>query len=199
MPPDRLPLSCAAGTVLFRPEQECPGFVELDDGVIRVSITAPNGREVVLYRVRPGEVCLQTFQCLLDGRTYSAEGVAESAVSGSILPPAAFQREIAENAGFRQSVLAAIAHRFADYETLVEEIALTGFGARLARVLMRLADDRGEIVATHESLAAETASGRAVVSRRLAEFARQGVIAQGRGWLRITDRPGLEGIATDRR
>jgi CRP/FNR family transcriptional regulator len=197
MPPDFLPLKCDTGTVLFRPEQECPGYVEVEEGVIRVSITAPNGREVVLYRVRPGDVCLQTFACLLDGRTYSAEGVCESPVAGRILPPAEFQRRIAGDAGFRQNVFAAIAHRFADYEKLVEEIALTGFDARLARVLMRLADDRGEVHATHESLAAETASGRAFVSRRLADFARLGVVELGRGWLRIADRDGLERIAAD--
>ncbi|PCH70265.1 MAG: cyclic nucleotide-binding protein, partial [Rhodobacteraceae bacterium] len=80
------PLSCPAGTVLFRPGQECPGFVRLQSGSIRVTLSAANGREVVLYRVAPGDVCLQTFACLTDGRSYSAEGVAEQDIVGEIMP-----------------------------------------------------------------------------------------------------------------
>ena len=70
------------GTVLFQPGQACPGLVLLDKGTIKVTLTAANGREVVLYRVSPGDMCLQTFSCLVEGRTYSAEGVAETDLEG---------------------------------------------------------------------------------------------------------------------
>ena len=192
---DALPLSCPAGTVLFRPGEDCPGFVRLARGTIRVTLTAPNGREVVLYRVEPGDVCLQTFACLTDGRSYSAEGVAETDVEGEVIPHAVFRQRMAEDAAFRDEVMAAVARRFADYEQLVEDVALTGFDARLARALLRLAREGDAIVTTHEALAAETASGRAFVSRRLAEFARLGLIQPGRGRVRILDRAALERIA----
>jgi CRP/FNR family transcriptional regulator len=52
---------------------------------------------------------------------------------------------------------------------------------------------------THEQLATETASGRAFVSRRLAEFARAGLVAPGRGWIDLSDVRGLERIAADTR
>ncbi len=192
---DALPLSCPAGTVIFRPGEDCPGFVRLARGTIRVTLTAPNGREVVLYRVEPGDVCLQTFACLTDGRSYSAEGVAETDVEGEVIPHAVFRQRMAEDAAFRDEVMAAVARRFADYEQLVEDVALTGFDARLARALLRLAREGDAIVTTHEALAAETASGRAFVSRRLAEFARLGLIQPGRGRVRILDRAALERIA----
>lgn len=192
-------LSAPAGTVLFAPGQECPGFLRLDSGRIRVTLTAPNGREVVLYRVGPGDVCLQTFACLTDGRRYSAEGVAETDVTGEMLPHAAFRTEMANNEAFRAEVLTAVARRFADFEQLVEDVALTGFDARLARTLLRLAGPDGAVAATHEALAAETASGRAFVSRRLGEFARQGWVAGGRGSLRLLDREALSRIAAGER
>ena len=192
---DALPLSCPAGTVIFRPGEDCPGFVRLARGTIRVTLSAPNGREVVLYRVEPGDVCLQTFACLTDGRRYSAEGVAETDVEGEILPHAAFRRRLAADAAFRDEVMTAVARRFADYERLVEDVALTGFDARLARALLRLAGDGDAIATTHEALAAETASGRAFVSRRLGAFARQGLIAPERGRIRILDRAGLVRMA----
>ncbi len=192
-----LPLTCPAGAVLFRPGEECPGFVRLRSGIIRVTLTAPNGRELVLYRVQPGDVCLQTFACLTEGRRYSAEGVAETDLVGEILPHEEFSRRLGEDPDFRAEILAAVARRFADYEQLVEDVALTGFDARLARALLRLAGDGDEIETTHEALAAETASGRAFVSRRLGEFSRQGLVESGRRRVRLLDRRGLERIAAD--
>lgn len=193
------PLRCPAGTVLFRPGQDCPGFVRLHSGSLRVTLTAANGREVVLYRVTAGDVCLQTFSCLTEGLRYSAEGVAETALVGEILPHTLFRSQMAEDAQFRGEVLSAVARRFADFEQLVEDVALTGFDTRLARALLRLAGSADEIVATHDSLAAETASGRAFVSRRLAEFARQGLVQTARGHIRLLDRAGLEQIAAEER
>lgn len=185
------PLIATRGQVLFSPGTACTGFVVLEEGTIRVTLTAPNGREVVLYRVEPGQVCLQTFGCLMDGRDYAAEGVAETAIRGHIVPPAEFRRRLAEDDAFRARVLNAVASRFHDFERLVEDVALTGFDTRLARALLRLARDGDTVTATHEQLAAETASGRAFVSRRLGEFQRRGLVEVGRGTLRITDPEGL--------
>jgi CRP/FNR family transcriptional regulator len=193
------PLKVPKGTTLFSPGQACPGFVVLRSGTIRVTLTAENGREVVLYRVRPGDVCLQTFSCLVTGEPYKAEGVAETDLTGDIVPPAAFEARLSESPEFRGLVFGAVAHRFAEFERLLEDVALTGFDARLARALLALADDDGTITATHEALATEIASGRAVVSRRLAAFAKDGIVTLTRGQVHITDRAKLEQIAADTR
>jgi len=42
--------------------------------------------------VGPGGLCLQTFSCLINGRNYTAEGVAETDIEGEVLPPADFFR-----------------------------------------------------------------------------------------------------------
>ncbi len=184
-----------AGTVLFRPEDACQGFVIVHQGSIRVVLTAENGREIVLYRVKPGDVCLQTFACLVEGREYSAEGIAETEVTAEIIPPAEFQRRISEDTGFRGQLFTAVAHRFGDLERLVEDVALTGVEARLARLLLRLADDDGRVVATHEALAAEAGSGRAVVTRQLGSFARDGLVRISRGQIEIVSKDALEIIS----
>ncbi|QJQ32016.1 Crp/Fnr family transcriptional regulator [Sphingomonas lacunae] len=185
-------LSVPAGTIMFRPDDPCSGYVVVRSGSIRVVLTAENGREIVLYRVRPGDVCLQTFSCLVDHRHYSAEGIAETDLEADIIPPPEFDRRMADDAAFRNQLFAAVAQRFADLEQLVEDVALTGFEARLARLLLRLADPAGRVEATHESLAAEAGSGRAVVTRQLGRFARDGLVSMTRGQLQILDRAALE-------
>lgn len=183
------------GTVLFRPGDPCPGFVVLHEGSLRVTLTAPNGREVVLYRVGPGDVCLQTFGCLVEGRRYSACGMAETPLVAELLSPEAFHDAMARDEAFRRRVFAAVARRFADFEQLVEDVALTGFEARLARALLRLAGPDNIVPATHERLATETGSGRAVVSRQLAAFAAAGHVTVQRGLVTLTDRAALARVA----
>ena len=194
-PPPGRPFVCLAGEVLFRPGDPCRGFVVVRRGTIRVSLTAANGREIVLYRVRPGEVCLQTFNCLIEGHPYAAEGVAETALEAEMVPAAAFREKVSGDAAFRDLVFAAVARRFADFERLVEDVALTGLEARLARALLRLASADGTLTATHDALAAEIGSARAVVSRQLAAFARRGLIARTRGRIRILAAPALKALA----
>ncbi|MBI1339924.1 helix-turn-helix domain-containing protein [bacterium] len=189
------PLKCDAGAILFRPEDACPGFVIVKGGSIRVSLTAANGREIVLYRVHPGDVCLQTFSCLIEGRKYSAEGIVETDLDAEIISPSDFREKLATDAGFRENIFQAVAHRFADFEQLVEDVALSGFDRRLARALLRLAGSQDVVQATHESLAVETGSGRAVVSRQLGEFSRQALVSLSRGEIRLLNRERLEALA----
>lgn len=188
-------LSIPRGTVLFHAGQECSGFVVVHSGSIKVSLTAENGREIILYHVRPGEICLQTFGCLVNGTAYSAEGMAETDLEIDIIPVSEFQRSVAQDEAFRSRLFAAVAARFADLERLVEDVALTGFDARLARTLLRLADADGAVTATHEALAMEMGSGRAAVSRGLAQFAAEGLVEMGRGITRIAARDRLEARA----
>lgn len=178
-------ISLAAGSVVFRPNSDCPGFVVVKRGKIKVSLTSESGREIVLYRVGPGDVCLQTFSCLARGTAYSAEGVVEEAVSGAIIPPAQFDRLMSSLPVFRAEVFAAVARRFGEFQQIVETLAFTGVEARVAGALLKLAGDRGEINATHEEIAIEIGSAREVVSRQLHQFAERGLVETSRGRVKI--------------
>ena len=186
------PLACPAGTVLFRPDDACSGFVVLREGSIRVSLTSAGGREIVLYRVRPGEICLQTFTCLAEGRTYSAEGIAEAELKGELIPPGEYERRMANDPDFRRTVFTAVAHRFADFEHLVESLASASIEARLAEALLALAGPGGEVNMTHDALASEIGSAREVVSRQLSRFERSGLVALARGKVTLLARGALE-------
>lgn len=190
-------LAAPKGSTLFRPGEDCPGFVVVHAGRIKVSMLAENGREIVLYRVGPGDICLQTFGCLVKKQSYSAEGVAETDLSFEIVPDGEFHQRVASDEGFRQRLFAAVAARFSDMEQLIEDVALSPFEARLARTLLRLADAEGRLAATHEAIALEMGSGRAAVTRGVGAFARKGLVANERGEIRVLDRAGLEHLTHD--
>lgn len=190
-----IPLHKPVGTILFRAGDECPGYVAVTAGCIRVSLVSANGREIVLYRVGPGEVCLQTFACLVEGRRYLAEGIVEAEVSGELIPPNVFSHRMATDDTFRQQVLGAVAHRFAEFEHVVETLAFAGLEQRVAQAILRVAGAGREARITHEQIAIEIGSAREAVSRQIAALARTGFVAAHRGVIEILDRDGLSQLA----
>ena len=183
------PLAAPAGAVLFHPGDPCGGFVMLGAGTIRVDLVAEDGHALLLYRVAPGEACLLTTACLFSGESYAAEGRAETAVAGLLLPRAAFDALIAESPAFRGFVLAGFGQRFAALMARIEALSFRSVDRRLAAVL--LARQAPEIAATQAELATEVGTAREVVTRRLAAFARDGLVAIGRGTVTVRDRAGL--------
>ena len=188
-------ITAPAGAVLFRPGDPCGGYVAPLKGVLSVVLAGAGGRELALYRVGPGDLCLQTFQCLVTGAAYAAEGRVESAFEAVVVPPSRFDALMADSRPFRGWVLGQVAARFAFLARLVEAVATVPISQRLAAALLRLADGDGIVVATHAELAAEIATAREVVSRALAAFVADGLVETARGRIVLRDRDGLSRAA----
>lgn len=182
-----------SGAELFAERQPCRGFPLVLAGSIRVVKSAPSGREMLLYRVEPGESCVITSSCLLGDAAYTARGIAESPVTLAVLPPPLFNRLVAEDAGFRNFVFHLFSERIAELMALVEEVAFSRLDQRLAKLL--LAREGDVITATHQQLAEELGSVREIVSRLLKGFAVEGLVELGRERIAVLDRAGLKAIA----
>ena len=164
-----------AGSVLFEPSMPCEGFPLVLEGSVRVSKTSPSGREIVLYRVSPGEACILSGGCLLSETTYAARGVAESDVTLLPIPAHLFQELILQHPPFCHFVFDMYGARLAEVMELVEEVAFRKLDTRLARLLVQ----RGPVLsATHQNLADELGSVRVFVSRLLGNF-------EESGWVRL--------------
>ncbi|MCV6596630.1 MAG: Crp/Fnr family transcriptional regulator [Mangrovicoccus sp.] len=184
-----------AGAVVFGPGKVPEQMLLLIDGVVRVQQTSETGREIVLYRVQAGESCILTTACLLAGDAYAAEGIAETDLRAVAIPRAVFDGLLARSSAFRNFVFDAYGQRIADLILTIEDIAFRRLDLRLAETLCRLAGTADSLHATHQDLAKELGSAREVVSRQLAEFQRRGWTEQGRGVIRLLDRPALDAFA----
>jgi CRP/FNR family transcriptional regulator len=188
-----MPLSAPAGTVLFHPGDPCRGFVMVGTGTVRVDLIAEDGHALLLYRVAAGEACLLTTACLFSGEAYAAEGRAETAVEGLLLPQPAFDALVADSAAFRRLVLAGFGARIAALMARIEALSFRSVDRRLAEVL--LARGSPEVAATQAELAVEVGTAREVVTRRLNALAREGVVALGRGTVALRDPAALRSLA----
>lgn len=185
-------LSVPAGTLLFDDHQACEGFPFVITGSVRVAKCAPNGRELPLYRVAPGETCIISSSCLLGNEDYNARGITEADTLLMLLPKPVFDALLGEPA-FRGFVFNLFAERIADLMQLIEEVAFQRLDQRLAALLL----GKGRLVhTTHQHLADELGSVREFVSRLLKGFAAQGLVKLSREQIEILDPAGLRRIAS---
>ncbi|MEN9784163.1 MAG: hypothetical protein RJA24_1506, partial [Pseudomonadota bacterium] len=97
-------LQVPAGTRLFDEHAQCSAFPLVLDGSIRVSKISAQGREILLYRVTPGESCVLTSGCLLGHIDYAATGIAETAVMLIAVPLPLFEQLLARHEPFRRHI-----------------------------------------------------------------------------------------------
>ena len=183
--------TAGAGEVIFEERTRCQGFPLLLEGSIRVSKLASNGREILLYRVVPGEACVLTTSCLLGNADYHGRGIAEAKLLLLMLPAPLFARLVAAEEVFRTYVFSLFSERVSELMQLVDAVAFQRLDVRLAGLLL----GRGrEIHTTHQQLAEDLGSAREIVSRLLKSFAEQGLVALGRERVEILDATRLRAL-----
>ena len=167
-------------TILFRAGDPCMNFVLVVAGKVRVYIPSETGREVSLYHVEPGEICVLTLSNLLGGLAYPAEGVTEKETQLVSLSPQKFEHALTTSNAFRRLIFSTIGLRLGEIMQLLEEITFKRLDLRLAQLLVREANENEHrsVCKTHQDLATELGSSREVISRLLKRF-------EHNGWLKL--------------
>jgi len=180
------------GATPFSTNSPCLGFSMLLSGSIRVVKLAPNGREVELYRLQPGESCLISSSCMLGKANYSATAVAQTDLLVFTIPPTMFKQLMARNEAFRDFVFSQFSQRLADLMMLVEAIAFQKLDQRLAALLL---EEGPELKTSHAKLADRLGTVRDIVGRLLKNFEQRALVTLGRERIRVIDPEGLREVA----
>ena len=191
-------VSLDEGAAAYRAGAECPSYVMCLEGGTRTFTISPAGRELLIYRVGPGNTCVLTTQCLLAGGTFPAESVAERPTRLAALPAATFHALMERSAPFRRFVLDDYASLLTSMISLVDEVAFSSLDERLARRLVSEAGPAGIVAKTHQQLPADLGSVREVISRYLGDWEKAGWISTSRGSIRLLDKKALAGYRAGR-
>jgi CRP/FNR family transcriptional regulator len=176
---------------MFGDRGPCTHYPLLVEGTLRVSKTSADGRELLLYRLRPGESCVITVVALLGDTSYPATGTAETKLSLFGIPRHAFVEMVVTCPAFRTFVFKSLSLRMVHLMTLIDDVAFRRVDERLAsRLLLELLP----ITATHQMLADELGTTREVVSRTLEAFQQSGMIRLGRKRIEVLDRNALDRV-----
>jgi CRP/FNR family transcriptional regulator len=191
------PMQVPEGAVLFSPGQSVKGYVIVLEGHVGVHLIGPNGRDLLLYEVAPGQSCIQSTLGLLGGDDYSAEATATRPTRLVLLPRPVFLELLDSSPAFRKVVFAAFAERMQAMMQLIETMSFMRVEARLATLILDRADETDALEMTQAEIARAIGTAREVVSRRLDALARKGVLRVERGRLSIRDRAALEALVAD--
>lgn len=189
-------LTLPPNRVIFRQGDACRRFVLLLQGSVRVYHTSEAGREIVLYRVRPGEMCILSLAALLGMSRYSAEAQTEHEVRIACIPLQQFHAAMNASAELQTSVMTTMGRRLLEVTTLLEDISFERVDTRIARwVIDHVDQSTRQVKVTHSHLAGELGSTREGIGRTLKRFEQQGLIRVTRGAILVLDPDALTKFA----
>ena len=175
---------------------ECSGLYIVKSGKLRLYMLSEDGKEITLYRLSPGDICMLSASCVLQSITfdvyveaeipsdcYMINGMAFSSVSNRVLEVKNYALEIA-------------IQRFSDVMWIMQQIVFMSMDKRLAIFLLDevSSSETDIVVMTHEQIARHLGSAREVITRMLKHFSTDGLIEVSRKGIKIIDRKKLRDI-----
>lgn len=181
------------GSAIYHQEEHAEGLFLLKKGRVRLSRTNPSGKKLDLVILEPG-----TFfgeMPLLGERMRNADAEALEDCTLCVMSQADVERLLLSTPRVALRMLEILGRRLAESEARLEDLAYRGLPARLASLLLRLGENRGDVIegVTHQELGDMLGVYRETITKTLDEFQSAGYIELARRRIRVLDREGLSG------
>lgn len=185
------------GQTLQGSSNECSGVMVILSGILRSYILSEEGREVTLYRLKKGDVCVFTASCILKNIDFNISISSESDYEVVLLNTSFYEKIKQNNVLAEKFTNDIISKRFSDVMWSIEKILFLSIDKRIALYLLEQLEfcNNNTIKQTHEEIAKNTGSAREVVTRMLNYFAGEGYVKLSRGSIKILDIKSLKDIA----
>lgn len=176
---------------------ECSGVIFVRSGSLRLYMMSEEGKDITLYRLHKGDLCMLSASCVLDAITFEVFVDAEQDSRCCVVSGPAFAAVAERNPEIRIFALETAVSRFSDVMWVMQQVLFMSMDRRLAIFLsdesVRTGSDT--IALTHEQIARYMGSAREVVSRMLKYFASEGIVEVSRGGVTILDKKRLRELA----
>lgn len=177
---------------------ECTGVILIQSGSLRLYVVSEDGREITLYRLFSGDMCVLSASCVLDSITFDVVVDAEEDCECTIVSGCAIEALTLRLAEAKIFMLETALSRFSDVMWVMEQILFMSLDKRLAIFLLDEASKTGSdsIKLTHEQIARYMGSAREVVSRMLKYFSGEGIVSVSRSeGVKILDKKRLRDLS----
>ena len=173
---------------------ECSGVILVRTGCLRVYMMSEEGKDITLYRLHGGDICVLSASCVLDTLTFDVFVDAEENSECYLVPGCAYAAASNHSADIKIYTLETAVSRFSDVMWVMQQILFMSIDKRLAIFLCDESARIGSDVVslTHEQIAKYMGSAREVVSRMLKYFAGEGIVEVSRKGVRIVDKGRLK-------
>ena len=191
------PVHYAKGARVHSPLESCVGILLLRTGQLRAYLLSEDGRDITLYRLFQGEICILSASCVMDSVNFDLYIDAEEDTEAYCISAGVFRSLMQQNVEVRCFAYQMTAERFSDTMWTMQQILFMSADRRLAIFLAdELAKTGGDDVRlTQDQMAKYMGSAREVVSRLLKYFAGEGIVQLHRGGVTVVDKRRLQKIA----
>lgn len=176
--------------------QECLGLLLVLSGEIRTYLLSGEGREITLFRLYPGDVCVLSASCVLSQISFDTQLTAQQDTQVLVIPASVVALLRDTNLAARCYLYELATQRFSDVMWAMQQLLFRQLDQRLAAFLLAEYRRTGSptIAMTHEQLAQQISSARESVARILKQFAEDGLVELKRGAITIVNSAGLESL-----
>jgi CRP-like cAMP-binding protein len=185
-----------AGNVFYMPEETGEVLFLLKKGTVQLYRLTPEGKKIVIATLGPGALFGEMSLVGQGMHSTFAEAVDECKLCVMSRPDV--ERLMREKPQVALRIVEALGKRLVETERQLEDVAFKSIPARLASLLLRLADEQGGDTVkgySHQDLAEMVGTYRETVTLTLNELKAQGLLEIGRKRLLLVDRPALEHVA----
>ena len=196
----RLPLrAIPKGTVIHNGSMSCTGIILVKSGQLRTYMLSDEGREITLYRLFEGDMCLLSAPCMIRSIQFDVTVETEKDTEVWIIPPNVYQQVMEQSAPLACYTLELMATRFSEVMWLMEQVMWKSLDKRIAAFLLEESaiEEADTLKITHEAIANHLGSPREVITRMLRYFQSEGMVRLSRGAVTLTDMRALHSLTEE--
>ena len=171
-----------AETVMMQSNSYIRSIPVVLSGSMRVMREDEDGREILLYYIKPGESCIMSFLAGIHEDTSKVKLVVEEDSEVLMLPIAKASEWIKIYPEWADFIFKLYHKRFEELLDVINAVAFQKLDDRIVTLLKRKASVYGsnEFSITHQQLAEELGTTREVISRLLKQMEKQELITLSR-------------------
>jgi len=171
-----------AGSIILNENASIRSIPIVTKGTLKVIRTEDDGKEILLYYIKAGESCIMSFLGGMHNETSKVKAEVEEDAEILFLPMDKVTLFIKEYPQWLDYIFRLYHKRFEELLEIVNAIAFKKVDERLLDLLYKKQELTGNntLNITHEQLANELGTARAVVSRLLKQLEENGMVKLGR-------------------
>lgn len=179
---DSIEYKVAKDRLLIGKGDQVSGIYFLLEGTLKVFSLDNEGREITLYELNAGEVCILAMSSVFASLPYPASvSVISKRAHVAVFSAQAYAQVYKSDEHARDIVFNTLSRTVLGLMNRVDELTLQSVDQRLLNFIQRNIACGNSINITHEQLAEKIGSTREVVSRTLSKFSKNSIIQTSRG------------------
>ena len=158
----------------------------VQSGVLRIVRQDPDGKEVFLYHLYPGQTCAMALNCCQTGKKSMVKAIAEDKTEILLIPVQQIE-DWFKYPEWRSFINTTYGNRFSELLNVIDMIAFNNLDKQLLHYLQQRAKavNTKALYITHQEIADELHTHREVVSRLLRTMEEKKMVILGRNTIEL--------------